>query len=323
MRPFQLQLIGSMSYVKVVNRYVDMWAVPGVHPTNSDFLQSYKMADSQHFTRGMDVVGTVSEQNDGDWKKKYLIGIRADIWKPDAKEVADTLNCLHEKRRRELKKEIKKTGRLNAKQKSQLQKKLEADKIMSMQCDDIEQRRLVLKLFKTTGKRLNWAGTIEQITSREVQNSIGSRRTLLSFAVILPRNEMIVHLTQNHRTFSFTAIFSFSYYAAGRMWPVCLRQRLGSIVPDYEILVDGERIGFVNGVLFAMGSDSYIELYEHQLCHEPGFVELMSLFSASIGYHKAMRRSVKRRVDACKSGDWQKCLIEDEELKIYRNGRVA
>ena len=312
-----------MSYVKVVNRYVDMWAVPGIHPTNSDFLQSYKMADSQHFTRGMDVVGTVSEEEDGDWDKKYLIGIRSDIWKPDSKEVADTLNCLHEKRRRELKKEIKKTGRLNAKQKSELQKKLEEDKIMKLQCEDIEQRRLVMKLFKTTGKRLNWAGTIEQITSQEVQNSIGSRRTLLSFAAILPRQEMIVYLMQNHRTFSFTSVFTLSFYCDGRMWPICLRQRFGSIVPDYEILVDGERIGFVNGVVFAMGSDSYVELYEHKLCHQSGFVELMTLFAASIGYHKAMRRSVKRRVAACKSGDWQKCLVEDEELKIYKNGRVA
>lgn len=312
-----------MSFVKVVNRYVDMWAVPGVHPTNSDFLQSYKMSDSQHFTRGMDVVGTVSEQEESGWEKQYLIGIRSDIWKPDCTEVADTLRCLHEKRRKELKEEIKKTGRLNAKQKSQLQQQLEADKIMKLQCDDIEQRRLVMKIFKTTGKRLNWAGTIEQVTTQEVQNSIGSRRTLLSFAIILPRYEMIVYLTQNHRTFSFTSVFSFSYFCDGRMWPVCLRQRFGSLVPDYEILVDGERIGFVNGVLFAMGSDSYVELYEHKLGHESRFVELMTLFAASIGYHKAMRRSVKRRVAACKSGEWQKCLVEDEELKIYKNGRVA
>lgn len=312
-----------MSNVKTVNRYVDLWAVPGVHPTNSDFLQSYKMSDSSHFTRGMDVVGSISTQEDNEWEKKYLIGIRTDIWKPDCKEVADTLKCLHEKRRRELKKEIKKTGRLNAKQNSELQKQLEADKIMKLQCDDIEQRRLVMKIFKTTGKRLNWSGTIEQITTQEVQNSIGSRRTLLSFALILPRQEMIVYLTQNHRTFSFTSIFSFSYFFDGRMWPVCLRQRWGSLVPDYEILVDGERIGFVNGVVFAMGSDSYVELYEHQLCHESRFVDLISLFAASIGYHKAMRRSVKRRVAACKSGEWQKCLIEDEELKIYKNGRVA
>ena len=312
-----------MAYVKVVNRYVDMWAVPGVHPTNADFLQSFKMSDSSHFTRGMDVVGCVAQEEDSDWNKQYLIGIRSDIWKPDAKEVSATLNSLHDKRRNELKKEIKKNGRLNAKEKSELQKQLEEDKIMKLQCEDIEQRRLVMKLFKTTGKRLNWAGTIEQITTQEVQNSIGSRRTLLSFAVILPRHDLVVYVTQNHRTFSFFSIFTFSYFLNGRMWPVCLKQRWGSVVPDYEVLVDSERIGFVNGVVFAMGSDSYVELYEHELCQEKTFVDLITLFATTIGYHKAMRRSVKRRLEACKSGDWQKCLIEDEELKIFKNGRVA
>lgn len=308
----------------VVNRYVDMWTVPGIHPTNSDFLQSYKMSDSQHFTRGMDIVGTVSKQgDDGDWDKDYLIGIRTDCWKPDSKEVADTLSNLHEKRRRELKKEIKKSGRLNAKQKSQLQQQLEHDRIMELQCDDIEQRRLVLKTFKTTGKRLNWAGTVEQITTNEVQNSIGSRRVLLSFAIILPRHEFVVHVTQNHRTFSFASVFTCSYFCDGRMWPVCLRQRWGSIAPDYEILVDGQRIGFVNGVVFAMGSDSYVELYEHKLCEESRFADMMTLFAATIGYHKSMRRSTKRRIAACAAGEWEKCLIEDEELRIFKNGRRA
>ena len=312
-----------MSHVKTLHRYVDMWAVPGIHPTNANFLQSYKMSDSSHFTRGMDVVGTISEEKNGNWEKNFLIGIRTDVWKPDRKEAADTLKCVQEKRRRELKKEIKKIGRLDAKQKSKLQQQLEADKVMKLQCDDIERRRLVLKIFKTTGKRLNWAGTIEQMTTQEVQNSIGSKRTLLSFALILPRHEMVVYLNQNHRTFSLTSVFSFSYFCLGRMWPVCLKQRWGSIVPDYEILVDGERIGFVNSVLFAMGSDSYVELYEHKLCRDPGFSDLLTLFAASIGYHKAMRRSVQRRIAACRSGEWQKCLTEDEELKIYKNGRVA
>ena len=95
------------------------------------------------------------------------------------------------------------------------------------------------------------------------------------------------------------------------------------MVPDYEILVDSVRIGFVNGLVFAMGSDSYVELYDHKLSQVTGFIDLITLFAATIGYHKAMRRSVKRRVAACQSGDWQKCLIEDEELKIFKNGRVA
>ena len=308
----------------VVNRYVDMWAVPGIHPTNSDFLQSYKLADSSQFTRGMDVVGTVSvQQKDSGWDKECLIGMRTDIWKPDGKEVADTLRNLHEKRRTELKKEIKKNGRMDAKQKSKHQKALEEDKIIQMQCDDIEQRRLVLKLFKTTGKRMNWCGTIEQLTTQEMPVSIGSKKILLSMAVILPRHEYIIRLQQNHRTFSIKGVFSFSYYFEGRMWPVCLRQRWGSIVPDFEILVDEQRIGYVNGVLFAMGSDSYVELNDHVLSRDSKFADLLTLFAASIGYHKSMRKSIKRRIAACKAGQWQKCILDDEELTIYKNGRAA
>ena len=121
------------------------------------------------------------------------------------KEQADELERFNklavgrEQRVIELKQEIKKSGRLNAKQKAKVQQKLEHDKIMQLCCDDIVQRRLVLKLFKTTGKRLNWAGSIEQITTNEVQYSIGSNRTLLSLAAILPRHEYLVHIQQNHR----------------------------------------------------------------------------------------------------------------------------
>lgn len=307
-----------------LNRYVDMWAVPGIHPTNSEFLQSYKMADTQQFTRGMDVVGTISEQDqEGSWDQNCLIGIRTDIWKPDQNEVSDTLKNLREKRRKQLKKVIKKSGKLNARQESKLQEQLEQDKIMKLQCDDIEQRRLVLKLFRTGGKRLNWCGTLEQLVTNEMQNSLGSKRPLLSFAVILPRYEYIIRFTQNHRSIFASKVFSFSYFYDGRMYPVCLCQRWGSIVPDYQILVDDERIGFVNGVMFAMGSDSYVELYHHKLSKDKKFADLLSLFASSIGYHSAMRRSIKRRITACKSGEWQKCLVDSDELSIYKNGRAA
>ena len=51
-------------------RYVDMWAVPGMHPSNVEFLQKLKTADTNHFTTHMDAVGTVSELNNesGKWE---------------------------------------------------------------------------------------------------------------------------------------------------------------------------------------------------------------------------------------------------------------
>ena len=70
------------------SRYVDMWAMPGIHPSNVEFLQQLKTADTQHFTKNMNTVGTVSEKDEdsGKWQKTHLIGVRTDVWKPDKEE---------------------------------------------------------------------------------------------------------------------------------------------------------------------------------------------------------------------------------------------
>ena len=61
-------------------RYVDMWALPGMHPSNVELLQKLKTADTNKFTTNMDCVGTVKEQDleSGKWEKSHLIGIRTD-----------------------------------------------------------------------------------------------------------------------------------------------------------------------------------------------------------------------------------------------------
>lgn len=104
-------------------RYVDMWAMPGMHPSNVEFLQKLKTADTNHFNTNMDCVGTVSEQDceTGDWQRTHLVGIRTDIWKPDDEELDCALCSMQEKRRKELKQGIKRSGRLNQKQTARLE----------------------------------------------------------------------------------------------------------------------------------------------------------------------------------------------------------
>ncbi len=226
-----------------VRRYVDMWALPGVHPTNIEILQQLKTADTHHFTKNMDVVGTVSEQDRESqrWKKTHLLGVRTDIWRPDKKEMTDSLNSLKEKRRLELKKQIKRGGRLDSKQAAQLDEQLEQDLLMQTETGEIEKRRLVLKLFKTTGTRVRWCGTIEEVTTSEVHNSIGSNRTLLTTAVMLPRSEFVTSIQENHRTFRFPSIFTFCFYDDHRMWHLSLKQRWFSLGVDFEVEVEKNR----------------------------------------------------------------------------------
>lgn len=308
-----------------VRRYVDMWALPGMHPSNVEFLQKLKTADTNHFTTHMDAVGTVSERCDetGQWEKTHLVGVRTDIWKPDGDEMAGALKALQARRRKELKQDIKKNGRLNDKQQARLDGQLAEDDVMKMQSGEIEKRRLVLKLFKTTGTRVRWCGTIEQVTTTEVHNSIGSKRDLLTMVVMLPRNDHVTYVQQNHRTFRVPSVFTFGYYADDRMWNLTLKRRWLSLGADFDVEVDGNSIGVLDGRLFSFGSDSYVDLAGHDLSDNTEFVDLITLFTATTGYHRAMRRSVKRRVQAALQGNSHRHVIANEELRLRHNGRAA
>jgi len=306
-------------------RYVDMWALPGMHPSNVEFLQKLKTADTNHFTTHMDVVGTVSEQNldSGAWDETHLIGLRSDVWKPDAEELEDALHGMQHHRMKELKRQIKKSGRLSAKQQHLLDQQLDEDEIMKLQSGDIEQRWLVLKLFKTTSERARWCGTIEQVTTTEIHNSIVSKRDLLTMVVLLPRNDMVTHVQQNHRTFRIPAVFTFGFFENGRMWNLTLKRRWLAIGADFDVEADGESIGDLDGRIFSFGADSYINFDAHDLAENTQFVDLITLFAASTGYHRAMRKSVNRRVRAALAGQSYCHRIEDEELRLRHNGRAA
>lgn len=310
---------------KPCRRYVDMWALPGVHASNIEFLQKLKSADSNHFNTHMDVVGTVLEQDceTGDWEKTHLVGLRTDAWNADEEELQDALEVMQHQRKRALKKKIKRNGRLNDKQQLKLKEQIDADEVMNTHSGDIETRRLVLKLFKATTDRIRWCGTIEQITTSEIQHSIGSNRPLLSMAVLLPRTQVVTHIQQNHRTFRIPSVFSAGFYDDERMWNVIIRRRWVSIGADFDVEIDGESVGDLDGRLISFGSDSYINIDPHPLAEHTRFMDMLTLFTASVGYHKAMRKSVQRRVDAALSGNSHLHVIDDEELRLRHNGRSA
>ena len=107
------------------------------------------------------------------------------------------------------------------------------------------------------------------------------------------------------------------------MWNLTLKRRWVSIGADFDIEADGQSIGELDGRLFSFGSDSYIDLEAHELAENTRFVDLMTLFTASVGYHKAMWKSVDKRVKAALSGQSHCHVVEDEELRLRHNGRAA
>ncbi len=310
---------------EIARRYVDMWAFLGMHPTNIELLQRLKSADDRQFGSHMDVCGSVSQWDDkeGKWEKVCLAGIRSDIWNPDPAELEKALKAVQCQRRDHQRRKIKKSGDLSPQQQQRLDGQLEQDELLSLSVNDIEKRRLVLKLFRTTGQRINWTGTIEEVTTREIHNSLGSRRAVLSMVAILPGYEYLTMVQQNHRTFRIPAVYTFSFYDVKnlRTWYVSIKRKWFSIGADYVIESAGKPIGEIDGKLIGFGYNAYVTVTEPSLASNGDFVDLMTLFATSVGYHRAMRRSLRKRLAAVQQGNSARHIIEDEEFWLLKNPR--
>ena len=265
----------------VASRYVDMWAFLSMHPTNVDLLGRLKSADDRQFGTNMDVCGSVSQHS------------KTSGW--DKTHIVG------------IRSDIWNPGE-NKRQKTR---------------SSLPESRLVMKMFKSTGERIRWAGRIEEITTREVHNSIGSRRAVLSLAVLLPGYEYLVMVQQNHRTFRIPSIFTFGFYDEDqdRMRYVGIKRKWFSFGADFVIESGGRKIGEIDGRLIGLGYNAYVRVHEPSLAKNQRFLDLLTLFAATVGHHRAMRRSVRRRVRAARSGGSFQHVVEDEEFWLLKNPR--
>ncbi len=311
--------------VEWCRRYVDMWILGSLHPTNISLLQRLKSADDRQFGTNMDVCGTVADfdPESSNWSKTHLVGIRSDVWSPDEHELQKSLNRMQRDRRELLQQGVKRSGRLNARQQQRLDTAIGRDSVMDLTVDDVEKRRLVLKLFKTTSERMRWCGTIEELTTREIHNTIGSRRRLLTLTAILPGYEYLTEVQQNHRTFRIPSLYTFCFHdeKLQRMWYICIKRKWISWGADFDIVTEGRKIGLIDGKLIGLGYNAFITVYEPALASNGDFMDLLTLFASSVGYHRAMRRNIKRRVAAAKAGPVHGHIVEDEELWLLKNPR--
>lgn len=307
------------------HRYVDMWAFMGVDPRNLELLKRLKMADDRQFGANMDVCGTISEKNAGTgrWEQSHIVGIRTDAWNPDAERQQQRLRSLQRDREQRLRKMIRRDGKLTIAQSKLLEKTLQRDPVMTMQPRDLEDRRLVLKLFSSTSSRIRWQGTIEELTTREVHNSLGSNRVMVVLAANLEGYQYLTLVEENHRTFRIPATFTFCYFdeRQDRVWYVKIKRKWVSIGADFTVEAEGRRIGEIDGALIGFGYNAHVYVYDPELARDRQFVDLLTMFATSVGYHACMRKSVKRRMAATRNGIPEQHIIEQEERRLLLNPR--
>jgi hypothetical protein len=273
----------------------------------------------------MDVCGDISQQDPetGKWDENHIVGIRSDIWDPDDEKLQKALNSLKQERREQLRREIKRSGRLDKSQSYKLGRQLNRDPLMRLKPSDLAHRRLVMKMFRSTGERIRWAGTIEEITTHEVHNSIGCGRAALSLAVLLPGYDYVVTIQQNHRSLRVPSTFTFSFFDENdnRVRYVVIKRKWISLGADFDIESGGRKIGLIDGRLLGFGYNAQIRIDDPLLADNRRFLDCVTLFTATVGYHRQMRRSVKQRVRAALAGASFQHVVEDEEFWLLKNPR--
>ncbi len=105
------------------------------------------------------------------------------------------------------------------------------------------------------------------------------------------------------------------------MWYINLKRKWISLGADFVIESGGRKIGLIDGKLIGFGYNAHIHVNEPTLAKNRRFMDLLTLFTTSVGYHRAMRRSIKRRVRAIKSGKPLRHVVEDEEFWLLKNPR--
>ncbi|WP_437205195.1 hypothetical protein [Planctomicrobium sp. SH664] len=319
---------GAKSALPILaHRYVDMWAFMGAHPTNVDLMKRLKSADTHQFNTNMDVCGTVQERDldSGRWYESHLAALRTDVWTPNQVQQQRRLEAVQLERQEVLRRQIKASGPLNEAQTQRLHKQLLSDPVMRLSPSQFESRRLVMKLFRSNEEKVSWVGSLEEVTTREVHNSLGSKRPLLWMTANLAASKYNCDVQENHRTFRIPAIFTFCFlqHQKNKLWYVNIRRKWISIGADFVVEAEGRRIAEIDGALFGFGYNAHIYLYEAELARNREFMDLLTLFTTTVGYHNAMRKSVKRRVQAVRKGYGAQQIVEDEELGLLKNPRAA
>ncbi len=312
------------------NIFVDMWAFLGMHATNINIVQKLKTAEDRQFTFGMDVNGKISEDpaEDEIGKKERediaLMAIRSNLWEPPKEDKEKALGSYKKKVTEKLRKKVKRTGgRLNKEQKEKLEEKKDEADLDKFKPNDIDKKRLVIKMFSTTGKKIHWKGTVEELSSREIHNSMGSNHPLVTLNVILPGYDYLITIQQNLKYFALAPIYSFFYWdeKMEKMWYVVIKQRFISIGIDFDVYAEDRKIAFIDGKLIGLGGNSSVKIYDEYLAKDKKFGDILVLFTSTVGYLPHMRRAIKKRIKSLERDGNNIHIVEDEEFWMLKNPR--
>jgi hypothetical protein len=183
--------------------------------------------------------------------------------------------------------------------------------------------RLILRIFSDSGQ---WKGSIEEMVTWELGQSIAVDNPLPQFTAIMPIYDYVVPIRKVHQRATIRENYSFELINAKNFNVDIfeLRSERISIGSDWNVLyrnIKGEKkIADLDTKKLDLGGKVHIKIYEKQFADNEPLKTSLILFSSTIRYQDEIKNNIKNRLESVRKGEL-KISPKKSELWLMRNPR--
>ena len=182
-------------------------------------------------------------------------------------------------------------------------------------------KKIVIKIF---GERMNWRGSLEEISARGIPQSIAANRGLPVFLLNLTGNKHVIYLekvqkegSMGKNIYAFTLINS----KTKEMFPYTIQEDRLSLGSDWDVLdMTEEKIAKIDGAAFNVGGKFTIKLDTKNPFYYTKLKDVILLFAILLRFLEDVEDKLKDVIKELKANK-KPIKITAKEAMLYLNPR--
>ncbi len=182
------------------------------------------------------------------------------------------------------------------------------------------ERRFVMKMFSKGGY---WRGSIERLQGESFANSHASKEPCPAYVCIFKHTRNLYRIKRLAHFPRFQGeVFGFSFLDENDIFRTFViddkRLTFGS---DWMIKdIHNKVIAKIDGKFMNLGGRFKIDIFDEILANDKTFFNMMILFSATLRFHKDIKKNIRKALKELRISD-AKVKLDDSETNLYLNPR--
>ncbi len=182
------------------------------------------------------------------------------------------------------------------------------------------ERRFVMKMFSPGGY---WRGSIERLQGESFANSHATKEPCPAYVCIFKHTRNLYRIKRLAHFPRFQGeVFGFSFLDENDIFQTFMiddkRLTFGS---DWMIKdIHNKVIAKIDGKFMNLGGRFKIDIFDEKLAIDKTFFNMLILFSATLRFHKDIKKNIKKALKELRISD-AKVKLDDSETNLYLNPR--